>query len=317
MTTAKDDAPRIWQAKHERPPYQRPGLIHWIAHTSLLVAVFALVAFAIYVVVFGPQAVFGLEEEIEEVVEDIKMDVDDDLALPPMASDCANASDDTMDLGGITSFAIGLDASIYPRIPWKTAREHGVGFALIPATKGAQNTDGSFADNWSMVKKCGILRSAVHTYTPDAQAELQARNLLSQIANDPGELPPIVDIERAFVSSKKNCLDLLGELSTFSQLVEQGTSMPVTILTTPDYWQKKLNCKEYSELDTTVRQLAAQPLFVLQPQVDAPTLFGDWHGWRFWRYRNDGRIGHKKVAVDRYVGSEADLMVWSQGIRAL
>ncbi len=95
----------------------------------------------------------------------------------------------------------GLDVSHHnAAIDWtllkKVAHEGiKIDFAYIKATEGATHRDKRFAYNWEKAKKAGIRRGAYHFYNPRVLSEKQARNFISTVRMEKGDLPPVLDLE--------------------------------------------------------------------------------------------------------------------------
>jgi len=87
----------------------------------------------------------------------------------------------------------GVDVSSLA--PWKAIRDAGFTFAFAAATYGlTKNT--AFPANWRMMKRCRLPRGAYHRLTDKGDGAAQARAFLEQLEGDPGELPPVVDVEK-------------------------------------------------------------------------------------------------------------------------
>ncbi|MDB5251695.1 MAG: glycoside hydrolase [Flaviaesturariibacter sp.] len=103
-----------------------------------------------------------------------------------------------------TSYAIhGIDVSRYQqRISWTAVREMNVdgirlGFAFIKATEGVRNTDPFFRRNWRKSREAGIVRGAYHFFLPTKSGRAQAANFIATVDLEPGDLPPVLDVEMA------------------------------------------------------------------------------------------------------------------------
>jgi lysozyme len=68
-------------------------------------------------------------------------------------------------------------------------------FAFIKATQGTWMEDPMFMDNWKAARKNGIIRGAYHYFIPGSDARKQARNFISSVDLEKGDLPPVVDVE--------------------------------------------------------------------------------------------------------------------------
>jgi lysozyme len=81
-------------------------------------------------------------------------------------------------------------------IDWNAVKSDGVDFAIIKATQGTYNTQGTFGYNWQAAKRAGLLRSAYHFFDPTEDGVAQAQHFLSVVgAAAPDDLPGMLDIE--------------------------------------------------------------------------------------------------------------------------
>ncbi len=76
-------------------------------------------------------------------------------------------------------------------------------FAFIKATEGVLLEDPMFEDNWKDARKSGIIRGAYHYFLPNISPKMQARNFISNVKLNKGDLPPVVDIEETNGKTKK------------------------------------------------------------------------------------------------------------------
>jgi lysozyme len=95
----------------------------------------------------------------------------------------------------------GIDVSHHnARIDWdklKKAKGESVriDFAYLKATEGATHLDRQFARNWREARRVGIRRGAYHFYNPRVYSNQQAENFIRQVKMQPGDLPPVLDLE--------------------------------------------------------------------------------------------------------------------------
>jgi lysozyme len=95
----------------------------------------------------------------------------------------------------------GIDISKYQSdINWKEVKdmqENGVriNFVFIKATEGISRQDGRFDYHWRKAKSAGIIRGAYHFFYSTRDPLLQAKNFESTVHLEPGDLPPVLDIE--------------------------------------------------------------------------------------------------------------------------
>lgn len=116
----------------------------------------------------------------------------------------------------------GIDVSRYQKkVDWKLVsdmRDQGqrISFAIVKATEGTHMIDSRFDDNWEKIKEVGLLRGAYLYFHTNRKGEEQAAYFIEQVRLEPGDLPPVIDIEEAHGRSKaqiqeelKACLDAL------------------------------------------------------------------------------------------------------------
>src|SRR5437879_4555918 len=90
----------------------------------------------------------------------------------------------------------GVDVSHFQQeIDWIQVRRVGVAFAFIKATEGINVFDARFNQNWRNAKAARVLRGAYHLFRPQLEAEAQAHCFLDKMGSDPGDLPPVLDVE--------------------------------------------------------------------------------------------------------------------------
>ena len=82
-------------------------------------------------------------------------------------------------------------------------------FAFIKATEGLWLEDPLFEDNWKQAKKNKIIRGAYHYFLPRYNPKAQARNFISNVKLNRGDLPPVIDVEETGGKSKKEIVNQL------------------------------------------------------------------------------------------------------------
>lgn len=105
----------------------------------------------------------------------------------------------------------GFDVSEYQRkIKWdaigKVEDTFALSFVFIRATAGKNKVDTRFKENWEGAKKNEFVRGAYHYYRPNENSIQQANNFIQTVQLQPGDFPPVLDIEQL---PKKQSLDSL------------------------------------------------------------------------------------------------------------
>ena len=78
-------------------------------------------------------------------------------------------------------------------------------FAFAKSTEGSTFQDDRFEINRTEAKKCGILFGAYHFYSMKSSAKSQAENFIQNTTLEPGDFPPILDLEKEEYVRKHYC----------------------------------------------------------------------------------------------------------------
>jgi lysozyme len=182
----------------------------------------------------------------------------------------------------------GIDVSRYQdRISWKAVKEMEVGgirlgFAFIKATEGADSKDPYFKRNWEKSKEAGIVRGAYHFFNPAKKGRPQALNFIRTVRLQPGDLPPVLDVETIGSTSGAT---LRKELRAWIETVQAHYGVRPLIYTNIYFYNRYLK----GHFDDS-------PLWVahyLQP--DAPRIG---RPWSFWQHSETGRVNGITARVD-------------------
>ena len=98
----------------------------------------------------------------------------------------------------------GIDVSRYQRlIDWPSVKammvdDIRISFAFIKATEGNVNEDRYFSRNWKNAKAADVTRGAYHFFIATKNGKTQAENFISTVDLEPGDLPPVLDVEQTF-----------------------------------------------------------------------------------------------------------------------
>jgi GH25 family lysozyme M1 (1,4-beta-N-acetylmuramidase) len=238
---------------------------------------------------------------------------------PPDLSRCLPVAGATtvVDVGIVTDkFARGVDVSHYQKdVPWNLLQQAGIVYGVAKATEGVHITDKQFRSHWEGMKNCGILRGAYHFYAPYHDPFKQAQHFLPMLGNDPGELPPVVDVESAFLLKKKDCKKLLPNLVHFVETVARGTNMTPMIYASPGFWNEKFQCSDEPAGAAAMSNLAKYPLWVAQYQGTEPHLFGGWTEHAFWQYTDKGTLGKGGLDLDQFAYGPKVLKAWLKALK--
>lgn len=182
----------------------------------------------------------------------------------------------------------GIDVSRYQNIiAWEEVKAMNVsnirlGFAFIKATEGIGNTDPQFYRNWKKAKSNDIVRGAYHFFIASKDGKMQAENFIKRVDLQPGDLPPVLDVEQRYGVSKTQ---LQKEVKEWLQTVEAYYRVKPMIYTNVDFYKQYLG----TEFDT-------YPLWVAHYyQMEQPRITRD---WVYWQHNDQGNVNGITAKVD-------------------
>lgn len=226
-----------------------------------------------------------------------------------------------------TTVVEGVDVSDWDgTIDWDQVAASGRAFAFIKATQGNYDAQSTFAASWSGAKAAGLLRSPYHFFDATVDGVTQAQYFLSilnaQGGLEPGDLPPMLDIECPTSSSEsgaeRSCegqgysgwvppATLAQVAFDWLTTVEQATGRTPIIYSYPDWFES---------VGFTDPRLAQYALYIASPfacaDVPAP-----WTTTVFWQYSSKAIVpgigGNGSTDVDRFLGTQAQLTALATG----
>ena len=188
---------------------------------------------------------------------------------------------------------IGIDISKYQgTVNFEEIKAAGIRYVLIRATEGITYQDAEYTSNYTSANAAGITIGAYHFYETNDDPIAQLRNFTNIVTLKPGDLPPVVDIERLHNQDE-------AKLAENIQIFLDGVEL--------HYGAKPII---YSGLNFSNKYLTGfgdYPLWLAEYKVDEPKLPKGWTNWTFWQWsQSDTIIGiNGKVDADRYNGNEA------------
>ncbi|MBL7779606.1 MAG: glycoside hydrolase family 25 protein [Saprospiraceae bacterium] len=179
----------------------------------------------------------------------------------------------------------GVDVSHYQkRIEWDSvAVKEPIDFAFVKATEGHEYVDSLFCRNWDSLRKHGIRRGAYHFFRAYGCGEEQARNFLQCVDFQPGDLAPVLDLERT------DGVDpdvMIQEASVWLQYVEKQLGVKPIIYSGFHFYENYLK-----------GHFDHYPLWIARYADEAPLLTSG-KRWDFWQYSNEGCLEGISQKVD-------------------
>jgi lysozyme len=182
----------------------------------------------------------------------------------------------------------GIDVSKYQNIiDWTSVKDMNVnnvqvGFVFIKATEGLGNEDTFFQRNWRKAKNAGLIRGAYHYFLSTKSGKEQAENFINSVSIEPGDLPPVLDVEQAYGVTA----DILrGRVQEWMETVQNYYGVLPIIYTNVEFY------KQYLKDD-----FDKYPLWVAHYlQKERPRIYRDWN---FWQHSEGGRVNGIVTKVD-------------------
>jgi GH25 family lysozyme M1 (1,4-beta-N-acetylmuramidase) len=201
------------------------------------------------------------------------------IALTALLS--ASASD------AATARAKGIDVSTWNgAINWTKVASAGYRFAFAKATEGTSFNDRTYTTNRNGSEAAGLVFGAYHFARPagntfaaaTASAIKQANHFLAVAAPQPGELPPVLDLEKTGNLPRQR---LLAWALSWLDQIYASTGVEPYLYTSPLFWKGHLG-------DSTAAAASGTGLWIAHwTSSSSPTVPArNWNGigWKFWQW---------------------------------
>lgn len=184
----------------------------------------------------------------------------------------------------------GIDVSHHQGdIDWELLRNQGsidgqpLSFVFIKATEGSDMVDRRFSRNFSEARKHGIMRGAYHFYRTSAPAKAQAEHFIRHVTLEPGDLPPVLDVE--VKPAEVGQEELRQGILEWLVRVEQHYHVKPIVYTYHAFHQQYMNDSVFN----------IYPYWIAHYYVDSVRYRGP---WAFWQHSDAGQLPGIKGAVD-------------------
>lgn len=172
----------------------------------------------------------------------------------------------------------GIDVSHWNgAVNWQTAKSAGAAFMFAKATQGLTFKDDTFSVNYAGAKDAGLLRGAYHFYDYRQFGKPQAEYFWSVIKGDPGEIPPVLDLEYYWLPYPAGSKMLIAAKDFITAL--DDLSGRATILYTSPSMIRGFGSAPAWLLD--------HPLWIANYGVTNPA-YSPWKRWTFWQTTGAG-----------------------------
>ena len=182
----------------------------------------------------------------------------------------------------------GIDISHYQTdIKWEKLRNTSINndpvrFIIIKATEGKDLFDDDFNDNFFQAKENDFIRGAYHFFVPGIDAAVQAEFYLHQVHLEPGDLPPVLDIEK---TGKLSQSQLKKDVKKWLDIVEKKYGVKPILYTSYKFKKDYLNDPVFDEY----------PYWIAHYYINKLEYKGK---WVFWQHTDCGKVDGIKGFVD-------------------
>ena len=182
----------------------------------------------------------------------------------------------------------GIDISHYQeRVNWEKLRNASIGdapvsFVFIKATEGEKLFDDNFNRNFANAKRNDLIRGAYHFFVPGVDPRKQAEFFLRIVQLEPGDLPPVLDIEKKGDLTPEK---LRRDVKTWLDLVEKEYDVKPILYTGYKFKIDYLNTPEFD----------AYPYWIAHYYINELKYKGK---WTFWQHTDCGKVSGIKGFVD-------------------
>lgn len=183
----------------------------------------------------------------------------------------------------------GIDVSYAQgRIDWQKVAQMKedsvhISFVFIKTTEGLLTVDPYFKRNWREAPKAGIVCGPYHFFRANKNGLWQARFFLQNVNLEPGDLPPVVDVEQLDGTSPDR---MRRELKAFLTKVEAKTGVKPIIYTGLSFHK-----------DYLLGHFKAYPLWIAHYYREELKA-GKETNWWFWQHSDKARIDGINHTVD-------------------
>jgi lysozyme len=193
----------------------------------------------------------------------------------------------------------GIDVSHYnDEINWPLVKAMRVDsiilrFAFIKATEGLDQEDEWFEANWKKSKENQIIRGAYHYFITNEDGEKQAQYFIGKVKLEPGDLPPVLDIEDL---GNTTPAAMIKELKKFLVILENHYHVKPILYSYADFYDHYLS-KDFSNYPFWVAHYGG----VHGPRINRE--------FNFWQHNDSGHVNgiNSYVDFDVFNGDSAKL----------
>lgn len=156
-----------------------------------------------------------------------------------------------------------------------------VRFVFMKASEGGDFSDTTFIRNFNCARQYGFIRGAYHFFNPKTDAARQAAFFIRSVKLEPGDLPPVLDIEK--VGDDENALR--KGVKTWLGIIERHYHVKPILYASYKFKERYLNDSIFN----------TYPYWIAHYYVDSVRYEGK---WKFWQHTDGGSLPGIKEQVD-------------------
>ena len=182
----------------------------------------------------------------------------------------------------------GIDVSRFQGvIDWEDVKAMNVKdirirFAYMKATEGVDDVDDQFRRNWLEAEEYDLPKGAYHYFIAGKSGTLQAKNFISIVRLKRGDLPPVLDIEKA---NSTDAETIKKEIAEWLNAVQLHYHITPIIYSNIDFYNKYV--KGFFD---TIPFWVSHYLQPQKPRIDRK--------WIFWQHSENGHVDGVRTTVD-------------------
>ena len=198
----------------------------------------------------------------------------------------------------------GVDVSRHQgEIDWAGVASEGWRFAYLKASEGGDWRDPRFEANRQGARAAGLPWGAYHFYTFCRPVEDQVAWFLEVLGEDPGDLPPVLDVEMGGnCATRPPPAELAEGVARWTEAVEAATGRPVMLYILPEQLERLVG---------DAPALRGQALWVRDSFAGPPAPVRG-QPWVLWQYHARAWVRGIRAFTDLnvFAGDEAAFEAW-------
>ena len=198
----------------------------------------------------------------------------------PVGDGCVGSGSEALKTCAKGTTITGVDVSAYQgTVSWSQVKGAGRQFAFARISDGLNSVDSKFAQNWPAMKAAGIVRGSYQFFRPSQDAGLQAQMVIDKLAAagglQPGDLPPVLDLESADGLAASV---VVSKAKTWLAKIEAATKVKPIVYTAAFM------------SDVIGTSFGGYTLWVANYGTTCPTMPSGWTDWHFWQHADNGSV---------------------------